>query len=274
MNRNAQGGHGSGLKTLDIPAGIEVMEDGKPFFFEGGKTGCLLIHGFTGTTSSMRIMGEYLAAKGLTVLGPRLPGHGTDVIDMGRYTYQDWIATVEAALAELSGMCDKVFVSGLSMGGLLTLYLGEQHSDTLAGIMPISAPVKWLAPGFNYYLLKLIPVVKHVLKTFPGPGNDLKDSNVTEVAYDKLSTSAAHELAKLSKYVDGNISRISVPIRIFAARNDHVVPPRNSEYIYEHVSSTDKELIWLDNCYHVATLDVDKECVFEEAFSFMTKPAG
>ena len=73
---------------------------------------------------------------------------------------------------------------------------------------------------------------------------------------------------------NGNISRISVPIRIFAARNDHVVPPKNSEYIYEHVSSTDKELIWLDNCYHVATLDVDKERVFEEAFSFVTKLTG
>lgn len=274
MNQDAEAGRGAGLKTLEISAGLDVMEDGRPFFFNGGSTGCLLIHGFTGTTSSMKPMGEFLAVKGLTVLGPRLPGHGTNVEDMGRYTYNDWVATVETALAELQGMCDRVFVSGLSMGGLLTLYLGEQHSDTLSGIMPVSAPVRWMASGLNNYLLKLIPVMKHVQKTAPGPGNDLKDPNVTEVAYDMLSTAAAHEMAKLGKYVDANLGRISVPIRLFAAHNDHVVPPRNSEYIYERVSSTDKELIWLDNCYHVATLDVDKECIFEESYRFITKLAG
>ena len=61
--------------TLKVPVGVSVMDDGKPFFFEGGRTGCLLIHGFTGTTSSMRLMGEFLAEKGMTVLWPRLPGH-------------------------------------------------------------------------------------------------------------------------------------------------------------------------------------------------------
>jgi esterase/lipase len=106
--------------TLKMPVGLSVMEDGKPFFFEGGKTGCLLIHGFTGTTSSMRPMGEFLAAKGVTVLGPRLPGHGTDVNDMGKWAYTDWTAMVETALAELRDLCDTIFVSGLSMGGLLT----------------------------------------------------------------------------------------------------------------------------------------------------------
>lgn len=257
--------------TLKMPVGLSVMEDGKPFFFEGGKTGCLLIHGFTGTTSSMRLMGEFLADKGMTVLGPRLPGHGTDVKDMGNWSYMDWTSTVETALSELRELCDTVFVSGLSMGGLLTLYLAERHSDTLAGVMPISAPVHWLAPGANGIALKFVGVLKHVLKTFPGPGNDLKDPDVVEVAYDKLSTNAAHELAKLGKVVDGDLEHITCPIRLFAAVEDHVVPPKNSQYIYDHVSSTDKEIIWLDNCYHVATLDYDKDKIFEASYDFMTQ---
>lgn len=257
--------------TMDVPAGLDVMEEGKPFFFERGKTGCLLIHGFTGTTSSMLLMGQYLADKGITTLGPRLPGHGTDVEDMGRWSYTDWTGAAETALAELREVCDKVFVSGLSMGGLLTLYLAERHSDTLAGIMPISAPSHWMAPGAQGIALKLVGGLKHILKTFPGPGNDLKDPTVTEVAYDKLSTSAAHELSKLGKVVDTDLARITCPIRIFVAREDHVVPPKNSPYIYDHVSSEDKELIWLDNCYHVATLDLDKEKIFEASYNFMAR---
>lgn len=262
------------LKTMEIPAGLSVMEDGKPFFFEGGKTGVLLQHGFTGTTSSMKPMGEYLAGKGITVLGPRLPGHGTDVKDMGRYTFNDWIATVETALAELQGMCEKVFVAGLSMGGTLTLYLGEQHSDMLAGIIPIDAAAVGLASPSQDRQVKLVPVLKHILKTMPGPGGDLKDPDATEIAYEKFSTSALHEFVKLMKYVESNIGRITVPIRIFHSREDHVVAPRNAIFIYEQVGSTDKELIWLDNSYHVSTLDFDKDKIFADSYNFIMSVAG
>lgn len=263
----------SGVKcpvSTSVPTGLDVMEDGRPFFFEGGPTGCLLIHGFTGTTSSMRLMGEYLSDKGVTCLGPRLPGHGTDVKDMARWAYTDWTSTVEVALEELSGICEKVFVAGLSMGGLLTLYLAERHPETVAGAIPISAPVHWLSPGLNGILIKGVGVLKHVIKEMPGPGNDLKDPDATEVAYDKLSTNAAHELLKLQRIVDADLRRITCPIRIFAGNNDHVVPPKNAQYIYENVSSGDKELTWLPDCYHVATLDCDKDKIFEASYNFMT----
>jgi len=263
----------SELKTMKVPSGLSVMEDGMPFFFEGGKTGCLLIHGFTGTTSSMKPMGEFLASRNITVLAPRLPGHGTNVKDMGRWSYTDWILTVETALSELEAMCDRVFVSGLSMGGLLTLYLAERHGGALAGAMPISTPVHWVAPGLKGVALKLVPALKHVLKTFPGPGNDIKDPGVVEVAYEKFSTHAAHELAKLAKVVDADLSTITCPLRIFVARNDHVVPARNSQYILERVSSNDKKLVWLDNSFHVATLDLDRRKIFEASYDFVARGA-
>ena len=262
------------LKTMEIPADLDVMEDGRPFFFEGGRTGCLLIHGFTGTTSSMRPMGEYMAARGLTVLGPRLPGHGTDVKDMGRWTCGDWTRTVEAALDELGELCDDIFVSGLSMGGTLTLYLAENRPGKVAGIMPVSAPACKCAPGVQHYALKCIPVLKYLLSSFPGPGGDIKDPSVTEVAYDKLSTKAAHELLRLATQVAQDIGRITAPIRIFHSREDHVVPPLNARFIYDNVSSKDKELIWLDNSFHVATLDFDKEKIFEDSYNFIRKITG
>jgi esterase/lipase len=50
------------MKPLDL----------NPFTFEGGPVGCLLVHGFSGSPPEMRPMGEFLAGKGLTVLGVRL----------------------------------------------------------------------------------------------------------------------------------------------------------------------------------------------------------
>ena len=265
------------LKTLEIPPGTDVMEDGKPFFFDGDhKIGCLLIHGFTGTTSSMKPMGEYLAAKGLTVLGPRLPGHGTDVKDMAHWSYTDWTATVETALEELGSLCEKVFVAGLSMGGTLTLYLGENFPDRISGIVTISAAgVPNLTTSFILnQAQKLIPVMKHLIKSLPGVGNDVKDPAVTEIAYDKYSTNAAHEYKKLSVAVTADLGRITMPIKIFHSREDHVIPTKNALFVFDHVNSSDKELVWLENSYHVATIDFDKELIFDQSYDFITRVAA
>ncbi len=48
--------------------------------------GALLIHGYTGSPPEMRLIGDYLHERGLTVLGPLLPGHGTNVADMSTRT--------------------------------------------------------------------------------------------------------------------------------------------------------------------------------------------
>ena len=48
----------------------------EPFFFPAEKRACFLVHGFTGTTQSMRYPGEHLSKADLTVLAPRLAGDG------------------------------------------------------------------------------------------------------------------------------------------------------------------------------------------------------
>lgn len=251
---------------------IEVMEEGMPFFLKGeGKMGCLLIHGFTGTTSSMRPMGEYLNTKGMTVICPRLPGHGTNIKDMARWSYSDWVKAVENALDDLLETCEICFVSGLSMGGLLTLYLAEKRGSDIAGIVPICAPVYKLTSGIARFALPLVPVLSRVIKSLPGPAGDIKDPNAKEVAYSKFSTHALGELIKLMKLVEAELPLVNIPIRIYESKEDHVVPPENATYIYENVSSADKELVWLENSYHVATLDYDKQKIFEESFEFFSR---
>ena len=51
-----------------------VLPGAEPIDLPGGPVGALLCHGFTGTTQSMRPWAEHLAAAGLTVTAPRLPG--------------------------------------------------------------------------------------------------------------------------------------------------------------------------------------------------------
>ncbi len=244
----------------------EVWADAEPFSFEGGKTGVLVVHGFTGCTQSMLPLGRGLAEAGFTVIEPRLPGHGTTVKDMSTRKWEEWTGEAEKGLKELMGRCDKVFVTGLSMGGTITCYLGERYPDEVAGLMPINAAVAKLNP-----FMPLTPYLKYVLRTIPGVGSDIKDPSSKESCYDKVPVAAAAELYALMKLTRKDLPKIIAPILVFESREDHVVPPINGPYIMEHVSSTDKELVWLENSYHVATLDYDKDLIVERCTEFINR---
>ena len=53
---------------------MQSFSGNEEFFFQGGKQGVVLVHGYTGAPGEMRLLGEYLHQQGLTVLGVRLAG--------------------------------------------------------------------------------------------------------------------------------------------------------------------------------------------------------
>lgn len=64
--------------------------DPSAFFLEGGATGVLLLHGYTGSPPEMRQIGDDLHARGCTVSAPLLPGHGATPEALNRWRWTDW----------------------------------------------------------------------------------------------------------------------------------------------------------------------------------------
>jgi len=247
-----------------------VLPGAEPFFFEGGEVGCLASHGFTGTTQSMRFLGEYLAREGgLTVIGPRLKGHGTTPEDMAQTTAEDWVRSVEEALQALRRRCSRIFVTGLSMGGTLTLYMAAMYSEVIAGVVPINGAVFLDSPDMAG--LAFMPGAPPVI---PGVGSDIKKPGVTELAYPVVPVPAIRQLYALMAVTRELLPRVVCPTLVFQSRDDHVVLPANAPYILEHVGAADKRLILLDNSYHVATLDNDKERIAAETLRFIREHVG
>lgn len=243
----------------------EVMEQAKEFSFPGSKVGVLVVHGFTGSTQSVRYLGEQIADAGYTVYGPRLTGHGTDPKDMETAIYADWLQDVEHALEKLQERCSTIFVTGLSMGGTLTLYLAEKYPE-VAGMMPINAAINLPDMHENYAALK-----KDNTRFIAGIGSDIKKPNTEELAYKETPVKSMGELLALTKLVRDNLSNISIPALIFSSTIDHVVPPHNSENIYITITSVEKEKVNLENSYHVATLDYDQEMIAEKCIEFIKR---
>ena len=71
-------------RGADVMQSVTVQAGAEPFAADGGPVGVLVCHGFTGYPRTVRPWAEHLAAAGLTVRAPRLPGHGTTWRDLNR----------------------------------------------------------------------------------------------------------------------------------------------------------------------------------------------
>ena len=71
-----------------------VVQGAQPFYLPAGRTGCLVLHGFSANPEEMRWLGDYLYSQGHTILGVRLAGHGTDPHDLARTRWTDWLIAV------------------------------------------------------------------------------------------------------------------------------------------------------------------------------------
>ncbi|MFC4030313.1 alpha/beta hydrolase [Streptomyces polygonati] len=251
---------------------MPLMPGAEPYRHDGGDTGVLLCHGFTGSPQSMRPWGEYLADRGLTVSVPLLPGHGTRWQDMQLTGWQDWYAEVDRELVALSARCSRVFVGGLSMGGALALRLAQKHQAAVSGIILVNPSVK-----ADSAQLKAVPLIRHFVPSVAGIASDIALKAGGELGYDRTPLHAVHSLSKFWGIVRGGLPQVTQPLLLLHSRVDHVVHPSNSAVVLGKVSSTDVTEHVLERSYHVATLDHDAEQIFARSYEFVSRlsaPAG
>ena len=240
-----------------------VLPGAEPLSVAGGPIGVLVIHGFTGSPQSMRPMAEACAAAGHTVEMPRLPGHGTSIEDMLTTSWADWSAHVENVYVDLSKRCDKVFVTGLSMGGALTLWLAARHPQ-ISGISIVNSagrPDAAMTTG-------IAAAIESGAVTIEAVGNDIAKEGVVELAYDQ--TPLAPLLSLLEAVDTFELGAITCPALVIFSEQDHVVAPDTAAYIAEKLTGNTR-VVPLAESFHVATLDHDAERINELVVDFIAQ---
>lgn len=248
---------------VKIPIYANPNLDGGDFFWRSGEVGVLLIHGFTATTTEVRLLANSLHEAGCTVLAPLLPGHGTTPQDLNTKRWKDWTGAVEAAYMRLSQVCSAVFVAGESMGGLLTLHLAARHPE-IRGLL-LYAPAMTVDHIGAARLLA--PFVAYLPKSRWGGPMPWKGYNVKPIR-------AAVELGRLQAIVHKELDRIKQPILIFQGQKDQTINPVSSQEVYDAVGSSDKELIWLEQSGHVILLDCELPMVTARTLAFINRLYG
>jgi carboxylesterase len=247
-----------------------LMQGAEPFLFRRGHTGCLLLHGFTAAPHEMVRLGAYLANNGYTALGPRLAGHGTSLGDLARTRWPDWLASAEDGLHLLCGMCDRIVLMGMSMGGLLSVLLAAAQPP--AGLVLMSTPIILLQSPLRRWLKPLSLIVPRVAK---GPPDWYDPSvNAERVAYSAYPTRAAAEVQDLTTQARATLPLVTAPTLIIHSRNDTFVVPANAELLLSELGAKDKKLLRVEGSNHLITLDAARQQVFQAAQAFVRRVAG
>ncbi len=266
------------------------------FFLQGSRDeGILLVHGYTGAPSEMRMLGNFLQEEGgYTVLGVCLAGHCTTAEALEQTTWPDWYEAVEEGVKELHRHCRHIYIAGQSMGGLLAIKAAADFppADSSEGLFIKGGredPAEKRAKTCSVEKLILlatpvflqdwrVPFVKLLRYFIPRLHTGQHSYNVPEEymqGYSEMPTKPVPSLLELIKLCKAEyLEKIKIPTLIVQGQKDHTVKSQSATYLYEHlkcVPETQKEILWLPEARHVVTLDDGREMVYEKCLEFFEK---
>ena len=243
------------------------ITNGDPFFIKGTRPeiGCLLIHGFIGVPINVRPIAEIMMQYGFTVYAPLLTGHGTDVFDLEKATYLDWIRDVKNAYAKLkeSG-CKEILIYGYSLGGLLALIFAESEPDVKA-VLPFSAPFR-VHDTSIYYKWRLPHIKKY--KPIPKAIDEAKESEYSS-GYDSYPIAKQKDICTLMSMAEKNLGKIKCPMLVLQSKKDELVRTKSAWIICERTNAERKEVILLNDSPHSFVHGTEFEKIEEKMHSFL-----
>ena len=174
---------------------------------------------------------------------------------------------VARQVANLQSRCDTVFVGGLSLGALLTLYLTANVPD-LAGAILYSPAIMVTDPRRHF-----LPIIKYFVRQLPKPADNFVDPEAGSRlwSYDAYPVAASDEVMKFTGQVKRCLAHVVCPLLIIYSTADDSIHPQSAQFVYDRVGSTEKEIVTLHHSGHVLTLDQEWEQVADRTYQFIRK---
>ncbi|UAL51913.1 alpha/beta hydrolase [Metabacillus dongyingensis] len=235
----------------------------KPFTFEGGDRAVLLLHGFTGNTADVRMLGRYLNERGYTCHAPQYKGHGVPPEELVHTGPEDWWKDVMDGYNLLKERGHKsIAVAGLSLGGVFSVKLG--YTVPVKGIVPMCAPMYIKSEDVMY---KGILEYARNFKKFEGKSEAEIEEEMKQ--FEKTPMNTLRALQELIADVRNNVDMVYSPAFVAQARHDHMINTDSANIIYNEVESNNKYLKWYEESGHVITLDKERDQLHADVHEFL-----
>ncbi|MDD5505423.1 MAG: alpha/beta hydrolase [Candidatus Omnitrophica bacterium] len=264
------------------------------FFLPGNKNLCFLIHGLTGTPKEMGSIAQRLHKQGFSVASPLMLNHDKSISCLKRTTWLELYNSVRNEFIKYANDYGNIFVAGLSFGALIGILLAQEFPDKVKALNCFSPtlfydgwsnpksriflPLVYRTP-FKYWLYfkEEYPYglknerLRSKVESFYKEANLFDYSKVHLYGYPVIPVSCMYQNSLLAKKVISVLKDIHTPIQLLQARDDDVTSPKNSYYVYSHISSREKEIIFLEDSYHIITADQERDKVAEKTVAFFEK---
>jgi carboxylesterase len=241
--------------------GLRGEGDPSPVARAGDPPAVLALHGFGGTPREVDLVVEVAQARGLRVVAPLLPGHGTTVNDLAQARFRDWLGAARDALFPLTDGGSPAVVVGLSLGAVLAARLAAGEPERVAGV-GLLANALWLPPLVTAALdrVRRSPVADFWV---PKLGSDIAEptARANHLSYGAQPLGAAADLLRGARETRPLLGRIQAPTLIVHGLRDRVCPAANAWRAAALLAAVSPSVLLLPRSHHIVTRDLEHERV-------------
>ena len=229
----------------------KIHPQAQPFYLQGNNdTVLLFIHGITASPSEVYPTARLVHEKAqCSVKGILLPGHGTTLADLSKTRWTDWYKTVDIEITKLKKQYSRIFIAGLSMGGLLSLYAGIRRTD-IKGLISINTPIFINIPKANNHWNKEL-------------------NNQGRFNYNATPIDAFQSMWQLRHKVVEGLNMITVPLLVMQSALDETVRSDSGRFIASRAVKAPVDYLELTLSRHVATMDQEKGLIAGKIAEFI-----
>jgi len=251
--------------------------DSAPIFAPRKGPAVLCLHGFTGTPYEIAPIAHALVAADFSVFAPVLAGHGNTATALAATSWQDWLASAEAAFEKLRAASGDgpVAVVGFSMGGLLALRMARLYPEAVVALVTASVPLR--LPPWRVAVAKAWGLLPGFLRRSPlatiskRGGSDVTDDHVRREcpSLQEMPLSGVAELVRLAELVRHDLGLVKQPTLVVHGERDHTVPMQASYELAGSLASDIVERLWLPRSAHLVGVDVERAHLAQAVVEFL-----
>lgn len=248
---------------------------------DAGPHGVLMLHGLGANSLELAGLAKHLHQNGFTVHAPHIEGY---TFGSATQTWQDWLREAQKHYWAMKARCETVSVVGLSMGATLSLMLASVERPTCAVLLSACLSYNGWSIPFYSFLLRIAPYLPFLQKyrfaeAEPyGIKNEemrarvkraLTQDHIAESGADALSYKQISQGLRLADDIWEHLEDIHAPALFIHAADDETAHPKSIEQAMPLLSSKIKRLHMLGDCYHMVTVDNERDTVNHETCMFL-----
>lgn len=222
---------------------------------EGATVGVILFHSYTGSPRDFTMLARLLQRKGIEVLCPTFEGHDTlDIEDLFRAHPDDWWIQAQEALAAMnSRQYEKLYLFGLSLGGIFaTRLLTEHHDPHLAGGV-------FNSPVYNFTPIDVSPFFESYVKHLYEKTHRLDAFHADRTEIMIKHSEQVEEIMYFTLSFQMNLQDIVSRYFIAQSQKDEMIDPASAELLREALIHAEVDFHSFPFNTHVITVNRERQ---------------